>query len=234
MNSTPVESRQVSIHDHLERLVQKHEATSYLRPIPDFSRRVADEIVNFIEQTPTYKIILDSCCGTGESTASLAAQFPSAIVIGLDKSTHRTKKHIASNASNYRIWRADVEDLWRLLGAYVHESSRIFDQHYLFYPNPYPKPHHILRRWHGHPLFPEMMRLAPQMELRTNWDIYANEFTHASLMLGYEAICTTYSPATPITTFERKYAASGHTLYKVRTSVMVHSTIPLATPAKEH
>jgi tRNA (guanine-N7-)-methyltransferase len=219
MNSMPVESQQVSIHANLERLVRKHEATSYLRPLPDFSRRVADEIVNFIEQTPKCKIILDSCCGTGESTASLAEKFPNAMVIGLDKSAHRTKKHIASNASNYRLWRADVEDLWRLLGAYVHESSRTFDQHCLFYPNPYPKPHHLLRRWHGHPLFPEMMRLAPQTELRTNWHIYANEFAHASLMLGYETFCTEFVPETPITAFERKYAASGHRLYKVCANV---------------
>ena len=215
MNSAPVESRQTSPHANLEQLVRKHEATSYLRPVPDFSRRVADEIVSFIEQSPKHRIILDSCCGTGESTAHLAEQFPDAIVIGLDKSTHRTTKHIASKASNYNIWRADVEDVWRLLGNYVQQNNRTLHQHYLLYPNPYPKPHHILRRWHGHPLFPAMMRLAPQTELRTNWRIYAEEFAHAAIILGYEAVCTEFIPAAPITAFERKYAASEHRLYKV-------------------
>lgn len=214
-NSRHIESPQLSIHADLERLVRKHAATTYLRPVPDFSRRTADDIVQWMEQYPQHRIILDSCCGTGESTAHIAAQFPEALVIGLDKSVHRTNKHTTNGARNYCVWRADVEDIWRLLSEYFHESSRTLDQHYCLYPNPYPKPQHILRRWHGHPLFPTMMRLAPKTELRTNWQIYAEEFTQASLLLGYEAVCTEYLPHIPITAFERKYAASGHTLYRV-------------------
>jgi tRNA (guanine-N7-)-methyltransferase len=219
MNSKHIESPQTSIHADIGRFVQKHATTTYLRPIPDFSRRVADEIVLFCERHLEKGIILDSCCGTGESTAHLAAQFPDALVIGLDKSQHRTQKHLANKASNYQLWRADVEDVWRLLGEYLQRNNRTLDKHCLFYPNPYPKPYHILRRWHGHPLFPAMMHLAPYTELRTNWRVYAEEFCQASLLLGYEAICAEFVPETPITAFERKYTASGHTLYKVCTNM---------------
>ncbi len=222
MNSNLIESPQVSIHADLERLVRKHASTTYLRPIPEFSRRVADEIILFCEQYPEKRIILDSCCGTGESTAHLAEQFPNALVIGLDKSAHRTKKHIASEARNYSIWRADVEDVWRLLGEYLQKNNRTLDKHFLLYPNPYPKPQHILRRWHGHPLFPAIMRLAPQTELRTNWRVYAEEFCQAAQILGCKAVCEDFVPEMPITAFERKYAASGHTLYKVCTAAKQH------------
>ena len=225
MNSSPVSSLQTSIHENLERLVLKHQATVYLRPIPDFSRQVFAEILNAVHQyqhsTLQTRIILDSCCGTGESMAQIAAQNPTAFVIGCDKSAHRTKRHVAHEVSNYGIWRADVEDVWRLLGAWLQENGEVegarrLKKHFLLYPNPYPKPHHILRRWHGHPLFPTMLALADETELRTNWRIYAEEFARGASILGYAASMEEYIPQQQaMTAFERKYAASGHTLYRV-------------------
>jgi tRNA G46 methylase TrmB len=219
MNSSPVHSTQTSIHADLERLVLKHAQTTYLRPIPAFSRLVFEEIVRSIDSAPESRIILDSCCGTGESTAFLASTNPHCYVIGLDKSALRTKKHNAQElkqeCSNYGVWRADVEDLWRLLGEYLAASGRSIEKHYCLYPNPYPKPHHILRRWHGHPLFSEMLRLSAETELRTNWRLYAEEFTQAASILGYKASLEEFCPDEPMTAFERKYHASGHPLFRV-------------------
>jgi tRNA (guanine-N7-)-methyltransferase len=216
MNSSPVQSSQTSIHPDLKRIVHKHAETTYLRPIPDFSRAVFEEILRTIDSMPLENVILDSCCGTGESTAYLASAYPHCYVVGLDKSALRTKKHIAQEPSNYGIWRANVEDVWRLLGEYCTEKGGVMKRHYCLYPNPYPKPHHILRRWHGHPLFAQMLCLATRTEIRTNWRVYAEEFAYAASLLDYTASLEEIIPETPISAFERKYHASKHTLYRVQ------------------
>ena len=52
----------------------------------------------------------------------------------------------------------------------AHRSS------FLFFPNPWPKAYsEIKRRFHAHPVFATMASLAPCLELRTNWRIYAEE-----------------------------------------------------------
>ncbi|TAE25487.1 MAG: SAM-dependent methyltransferase [Candidatus Kapaibacterium sp.] len=230
MNSSPVHSSQTSIHADLERLVRKHAATEYLRPIPPFSAAVFAEICGTVQQWlqehPSASIVLDSCCGTGESTAHLARRHTNAFVIGIDKSAHRTKKHgqlehnnDSTETRNYQVWRADCEDIWRLLPTLFREQKIICEKHYCLYPNPYPKPHHILRRWHGHPLFSHMLALSAETEMRTNWRVYAEECAEAARILGYTAHYQELSIDAPfgdaMTAFERKYAASGHTLYKI-------------------
>lgn len=218
MISRTVESTQTSIHDNLESLVVKHTHSEYLRPIPDFSRLAFQEFERRFAASEKSHIILDSCCGTGESTLHLAMRHPDCFVVGVDKSAHRLGKHSASavgselfKASNYTILRADVEDFWRLASKY---SSQII-RHCIFYPNPYPKSHHIMRRWHGHPLFAPMLRLAPETELRTNWRIYAEEFAFASSLLGYTVGLHEMRDIQPVSAFERKYHASGHALFQV-------------------
>lgn len=216
--SRTVESTQTSIHDNLALLVVKHTQSEYLRPIPDFSRLAFQEFERRFAASEKNHIILDSCCGTGESTLHLAMQNPDCFVVGVDKSAHRLGKHSVSaaggeffKARNYTILRADVEDFWRLASSY---SSQVI-RHCIFYPNPYPKPHHIMRRWHGHPLFAPMLRLAPETELRTNWRIYAEEFAFASSLLGYTVRLQEMSDIQPVSAFERKYQASGHVLFQV-------------------
>ncbi len=223
MNSSPVQSSQTSIHADLERLVRKHAATEYLRPIPPFSAAMFGEIcvaiTEWLREHPGANIMLDSCCGTGESTAHLAHRHANAFVIGIDKSAHRIQKHNGAEARNYEVWRADCEDMWRLLAYYFHEQKIVCEKHYCLYPNPYPKPHHLVRRWHGHPLFSQMLALSAETEVRTNWHIYAEECAEAARILGYTAHCQEISIDAPfedaMTAFERKYAASGHTLYQV-------------------
>ena len=101
--------------------------------------------------------------------------------------------------------------------------------HAVFYPNPWPKQAECTRRFHMHPIFPTMMQLAPVTELRTNWEIYAQEFRDAVGILGEESenipglaslhgIRAELSPLStdnPETAFERKYAAAGQPLWRV-------------------
>ena len=59
-------------------------------------------------------LIIDSCCGTGDSTRNLAGRFPEALVVGVDKSAHRLARHQPGDRQNYALVRADVNDFWRL------------------------------------------------------------------------------------------------------------------------
>ncbi len=212
MQSRLVETNQSGIHQDLSALVQKHAQSTYQRPIPDFSRAAFEEFDRSFGLSGKKQIIMDSCCGTGESTAFLAASNPEAFVVGVDRSAHRLQKHHRKTGENYAILRADVEDFWRLL-AEKYEHCVIL--HTIYYPNPCPKARHIMRRWHGHPLFSAMLRLANMTELRTNWRLYADEWAFAASLLGYTPEMEIIHVAEPITAFERKYAASGHELIRV-------------------
>ncbi len=215
MNSRSVESRQTTIHQDLATLVRKHATTTYLRPIAEFSIAAFRCFQEMFAASGKKRLVIDSGCGTGDSTAFLAQMFPEAFVCGFDRSLHRTKKHSYQSATgNYAVLQAELEDMWRLLG--VPDYADIIDFHALYYPNPYPKPRHILRRWHGHPLFAPMLNLAATTELRTNWRVYAEEFSESAQMLGYKTVFEELPyNIEPRTAFERKYLASGHLLYRV-------------------
>jgi len=52
--------------------------------------------------------------------------------------------------------------------------------------------------------------------LRTNWKIYAEEFSLAIHILGrYAPPVVSFQPSEPLSPFERKYAQSGHCLYRL-------------------
>ena len=162
-------------------------------------------------------IILDAGCGTADSSLKLAEDFPGHLVLGIDKSEHRLSKTHKSLPVNLILLRADLIDFWRLL----HHHGIAVEQHYILYPNPWPKSKHLKRRWHGHPVFPTMLGLSTRLELRTNWEIYAAEFYAAIEQLtetGFiEGVVNleTFEPGLPLTAFEKKYDNSGHKLYRV-------------------
>lgn len=233
-----VTSNQDSVHKDLEKTVRKYARTQYMRPIALHTQQafeeVRDEICAWAGRSgmESIPVVLDSGCGTGESTVHLARKFHDCAVIGIDKSLARLGK--APNALQAAgtelppnaFWiRAELLDFWRL----VLDSHWDIRYHAVFYPNPWPKQSEGSRRFHMHPIFPTMMRLAPVTELRTNWEIYAQEFHDAVNILeeesksipglanlrGIRAKLTPLSPDHPETAFERKYAAAGQPLWRV-------------------
>lgn len=195
-------------------------------------------------------MILDAGCGVGESTLRLAARFPEARVIGVDKSAARLGRQLRDNgraalaaqasapgagtalgaalgaaggalagdlraAPSWAVFRADLEDWWRLWAAW----GRPLWRQYVLYPNPWPKPGDLGRRWYGHPVWPVLTRLGGRLELRTNWEPYALDWAQALSLLGHPAVpvkaLPVPSPESALTPFERKYAASGHALWQV-------------------
>ena len=213
--SRVVSSNQTGAHKDLEAVVKKHLTNPFRKPYRPFSAEIfhkANEIINNLN----LPIILDSGCGTGNSTINLSKQYPDTIVVGIEKSEKRLDKFICNEnfyeKDNLILIRADVIDIWRM----IKQSNWNIKKHYLLYPNPWPKKDQLKRRWHGHPVFPEMVGLCDQIELRTNWQIYAEEFKFAlDIVTNKKTSIDNVDVKDFISPFEKKYYESGHELYRV-------------------
>lgn len=202
------ESAQNGPHEQLAALIERRGGQGYRKPVAPYS---ADAFTRFAAKCPPgASLIVDSCCGTGESTLNLAAAFPDHFVLGVDQSADRLSRAPLPPA-NALLLRADMADIWRLL----HEGGYRPARQYMLYPNPWPKIGQLARRWPAHPVFPLVLALGGTIECRSNWRIYVEEFALAArLISGLRSPVDMFAPAVPITPFERKYQASGHTLYR--------------------
>ncbi len=179
-NSKKVISNQQGIHENLEAIVRKHFETEYRKPIAEHTQIAFDKIKNRVDSalkkdTP---LLFDSFCGTGVSTGILAKRQPESLIIGIDRSIARLSKTYNHDLTdNAVLVQAECADFWQLA---VNAGWKL-SYHSIFYPNPYPKSKHIKRRWHAHPAYPLLFLLGGEIELRTNWRIYADEFYQAFL-----------------------------------------------------
>ena len=207
----PVQSDQQAPHPDLEALVTKHCQTRWRKPIPEHTQKSFDYAMDWLAERGKPPLVLDSFCGTGMSTKRLAEQHGDAAVIGLDKSTHRLTKH-ADASDQYLLLRAECEPFWQLLKS----SNMKVAHHYLLYPNPWPKSSQLKRRVHGHPGFPLLAHLGGAVEMRSNWQVYAQEFALACALIGFKGTLEQLKVTTPWTLFEKKYSERNHTLWCVR------------------
>lgn len=210
-----VTSNQETIHKDLEKVVRKYARTTFLRPIADHTRDAFAEAETFVEkfygkngdpgtasgvtnairdgapganaETAPRAVILDSGCGTGESTIHIARRYPNIPVIGIDKSGMRLTKAgnpaqtAGENVPPNAFWiRAELLDFWRLALEREQAGEWTIPYHAVYYPNPWPKQSEATRRFHMHPIFPTLLSLGETIELRTNWEIYAREFAEAA------------------------------------------------------
>jgi tRNA G46 methylase TrmB len=216
-----VTSNQETLHKDLEEVVRKYARTTFLRPIADHTREAFAEAETFVEkfygkngapgtasgvtnairdgapganaETAPRAVILDSGCGTGESTIHIARRFPGIPVIGIDKSCARLNKAgnpsqtAGEDAPANAFWiRAELLDFWRLALEHVKSGKWTIPYHAVYYPNPWPKQSEATRRFHMHPIFPTLLALGKTIELRTNWEIYAREFAEAARIVFEE------------------------------------------------
>lgn len=216
-NSRRPQSSQSEIHARLNEVVDKHCVKPWRQPIRSHSKQAFEAIQERARAAD--RIVLDSGCGIGQSTANLARVHSDSLVLGVDKSLHRLNKSPAL-PENALLVRADLADFWRLALA---DGWRL-EAHYLFYPNPWPKPGHLQRRWHAHPVFPSLLALGGRLELRSNFKIYVDEFIQALDVAGCHGLSVantsaaevvSFRPKFPISPFEQKYLASGHDLFKL-------------------
>ena len=163
--------------------------------------------------TESKPLIFDACCGVGDSSRHLARTYPEHWVIGVDKSESRlTRERQGVAFENLVLARADLNDFYRLA---VMAGWR-FDRHYILYPNPWPKSAHLGRRWHGAPVFPSIIELGGQLELRSNWKLYLEEFSIALETMNHECHIEPFVPETYLTPFEKKYHNSGQALWRLK------------------
>ncbi len=216
--SALIHSNQSHPHEDLPALLDKYCSSTFQKPIADHSRFAFEKAEQLVheQQRP---LILDSGCGVGASTVHFARQFPERFILGIDKSAARLAKHHAyreAAVSNYALVRADLLDFWRLAAAHEWQVER----HYLLYPNPWPKKNALKKRFHGHPVFLDLIKLGQYFELRSNWQIYALEFAAAFLhCAGKRGALEIFVPDPPLTPFEKKYLRSGHELFRLRIDV---------------
>lgn len=213
--SRQIESNQTGPHERLEQTVKKHLSEPFLKPFADHTKQAFD-VVNERVQVFAGPIILDSCCGVGDSSRKLAQKYTDHLVIGVDKSAKRlSTEREQGTPSNLVLVRADLNDFFRL----VAEAGWPVDQHYLLYPNPWPKSAHLGRRWHGAPVFPSILKIGKTLEMRSNWQLYLKEFSLALSIAGVESELTSFQPQEYLTPFEQKYHGSGQQLWRLTAQV---------------
>lgn len=210
-NSRGITSAQTGVHEKLQELLTRHRDTQFLKPVAPWNvTAFRSAMADWNGSSP---LLLDSGCGVGWSTLKLARAYPDHYVIGVDQSELRLSRGKPDEVPpNARFVRADLVDFWRLLAA---ERIRLA-RHFILYPNPWPKIGHVSRRWHGHPVFPEMLSLGGVLECRSNWQIYVEEMAFAIVLLTpRQPMVEQWHAADPLTPFERKYRDSGQSLFRL-------------------
>ncbi len=215
--SKQVTSSQSDVHQRLITVLDRYRNSPYRKPVAAHTREAFRQLMTVCQ--PESAMILDSGCGTAESSRLLSHRYPDHTIVAVDQSASRLSRaglaedQLILVQDNLILLRAEIMDLCRLLA----DDGIRFDRHYALYPNPWPKPGHLQRRYHAHPAFMSMLALAPWHELRTNWSVYAAEFAASIAHLtGTEAHSETFLPDEPVSAFERKYSDSDHPLHRVR------------------
>ena len=228
-NSAPIASAQSAPHARLREVVLRHLGSNYRRTPADSGRRAFATVVGRLARAP---FVLDAGCGNGTGTFELARRTPAVTVIGVDKSAARLGaglRQLESGAAppNALLLRCDLVDFWQLAA----QAELRCTAQFILYPNPWPKAEHLRRRWHAHPVLPAILALGGGIELRTNWRVYAEEFAAALHLCGADVDLAGFVAEPPLTPFERKYALSGHALWRCRS--LVDRRQPSSTPHRQ-
>ncbi len=211
--SRPVNSDQSGPHPDLAVRVERHRRSGFLRPTHGASAAAFAQARTWLAARSGVPVVLDTGCGTGTSSHTLAHQHPETAVIGIDKSAVRLARGATDDApDNLLLLQANLLDFYPLARAAGWQASA----QYLLYPNPWPKAAQLNKRWHGSPIFPDLIALGGTLELRSNWRVYVDEMRLALSSFDVVATVERFEPVTPLTRFEAKYAASGHALWRLQ------------------
>lgn len=214
--SRTISTNQTGVHQNLHKVVTRQLASASQKPLSAHTQQAFQDAVNWLGDWQG-ELILDSCCGVGESTVNIAQAHPNARIIGIDKSALRTDKHqaYASTLQNYLVLRADLSDFLRLLVL----SDKKLTKHYLLYPNPYPKSAHLQRRWYATSALKDILKLGGILEVRSNWQLYIQEFSAALTISNVSHQIGVFESDKAITPFERKYWQSGQSSWQLLASL---------------
>lgn len=236
MNKTSrtIESNQEGIHPDLEELALKLSQSEWKGPLHQPTLRAFEQFKEKLSSLGDPEWILDSGCGVGASSIKLSELYPNHLIVGVDRSEVRLSK--TQSHDRVLFLRAELGDLWRLL----LEHKIYPTHHFILYPNPYPKKMHLRKRFHGSISLKDILQLCPNLELRSNWSLYLEEFNTATQVtakalleqkliqpdisksfLGSKVTQLTSPQASEFdawTHFEKKYHLSGQELYQLKFS----------------
>jgi tRNA (guanine-N7-)-methyltransferase len=225
MESIPREitTNQQGVHEDLTDIVNKYRHSEFKKPIAQHTKQTCDSVIDWLGSWQG-DVIIDACCGVGESSIVLAQKNPTAKVIGIDKSAVRLSKHShykrqkeGDISNNVRVFQADLNDFWRLIAEHLKTAKWRVSKQCLFYPNPYPKKAQVQKRWHASPALIALLDCSTNIEVRSNWLIYLSEFQQALSIHGVKSKINKVS-GVPITPFERKYSDSGQPCWQLHTT----------------
>ncbi len=236
-----ISSNQQDVHDNLLNVVEKHKKSTFSRPIAEHSIEAFKQISDYLDGFAG-DVVIDACCGVGESTKNLAKLYPNKRIIGIDKSIARLSKHhayidthhndiatelqedksdkrlltSANKPNNYILVRGDLIDIWRQFEQFLCNNSVAWkvSEQYILYPNPYPKKSQLGKRWHAMPVFPTVIKVCPKIVVRSNWQVYLNEFAMAAQSYGLVSALEQVR-GEAFTPFERKYLDSEQACYQL-------------------
>ncbi len=202
-------------HPELRRHWARHRHAVHRTPVPAHTQRAFDQWHArwLAEGRPA--VWCDFGCGTGASCHYLREQKKCAIV-GVDRSVTRLGRGQEDAAEGVQLVRADM---WGWVSCLRQRGVRVAGCSW-FYPNPAPKAAHLHRRVWGHPLWPHLAEVTARVEVRTNWDVGAQECHTTLHWLAADVGGAAWRQVVPVgeapmSLFERKYRASGQTLWAV-------------------
>lgn len=202
---------QLEPHRDIVNIARKHASTTYLKPISPRQKLAFETAMNWLSarQGP---VIIDAGCGKAMSSLRLSAIFPQHAILAIDKSSKRLP-NVRHSTDKIFFLQASLVDFYLQAAT----SEFFIDRHYLLYPNPWPKPQQLMRRWHGHPIFPHLLTLAKTTIIRSNWLIYLQEFAAAAQAIANVACTIDKLQPTPppLTHFEQKYWHAGEDTYEL-------------------
>lgn len=242
-NSRSVSTNQPGIHEKLPKLVERYLHSATQKPIQQHTENAYEMVIDWLKNYDKPSVILDSCCGIGESTWRLAQQYPESVVIGVDKSFARVQKHgqqpeyqeydpslqkPSNKDSDENAKQPDVQESFMAKDNYCVVRADVIDfwrliqplcwnieKHFIFYPNPYPKSAQLQKRWHGSPSFKDILNIGGEITVRSNWKIYIEEFAVALKVANKNPAIIEVEQTEPFTPFERKYWKSGQQSWQV-------------------
>ena len=201
--------------EDLLKIAQRYSTESYKRPIEN-EAALKEKISKFCQKR---NLILDAGCGVGESSFHLANSHPDCAVLGVDKSLSRVerKNHFKRDMpENLLLMQADMQDIWPLLVKMKNAGEIRLEKQYILYPNPWPKLKGVKRRWYANPMIAFILELGGQIEARSNWPVYLEDFQKVFHHLTQgESSFGEFIPSEYISPFERKYHQSGQKLYRL-------------------
>jgi tRNA G46 methylase TrmB len=182
----------------------------------DLIKPVAKNIPKIIDEIKKINkpLIIDAFCGVGESTYHHAQSFPDFHIIGFDKSLDRLDRKNAFKKDmpkNMSLYQADILDLYPLLYE-IKDQIKIKKQFFL-YPNPWPKSKNKKKRIYLNNIIPYVFKLSDEIEFRSNWGRFIVEASMACEFYNFNYEITKIEVTDPITPFERKYSASGQSVF---------------------